>query len=214
MDNYSDFDENSHLYKTMRSFRGKREGRIMLSVGAMLVFFGLVLGVVLYRLTGDDIPFDTDGLIDRYFGGMFSQANSLNGKIGVILSSFLHEITLPSLTFIFGYTVFSPIFSSALCIWKATLCAYAICMLEFTAVSGIFVESLLFLIAQIAIISVDVSVAMRSYVYSTKFNSDKVSLKDVVKRSDSLSYICDFIISAGILFISIAGTLIVINFIR
>ena len=213
MDNYDDFYGNSSLYKTMNSFRGRREVQITLSVCAMLVFIGLALGVVLYRITGDDITVDTDALVGRYFKGMFADAVGAGGKVSVIFSSFLHEIMFPALVFVMGYTVFAPVFSAALCVWKAALCGFAVCMLEFTSVNGIFVESLIYLICQIAIISVNVSVAVRAFFFSTAFNTSSVKLADVVKRTDSRNYICDFIISAGIILVSVAGTLIVINFI-
>ena len=213
MENY-DIYENQSLYRTMNRFRAKRESRIALSVGAMLVFIGLALGVVLYRACGDDISLDTTSIVSRYFGGMFTEAHGFGAKVSVIFYAFLHEIALPALVFVCGYTVFAPVLSAVLCVWKATLCGFAICMLEFTAVNGIFVESLVYLMSQIAIISVSVSVAMRAFFFSGYFNSEHVSLSDVVKKSESRAYICDFIISAGVVFVTVAGTLILINFIR
>lgn len=213
MENY-DIYENPSLYRTMNRFRARRESRIALSVSAMLVFLGLALGVVLYRICGDDISLDTTSIVSRYFGGMFSGATDFGAKVSVIFYAFLHEIIFPAVVFVCGYTVFAPVLSAALCMWKATLCGFAVCMLEFTSVNGIFVESLIYLISQIAVISVSVSVAMRAFFFSTYFNSENVSLADVVKRTESRAYICDFVISAGVVFATVAGTLILINFIR
>ena len=178
----------------------------------MLVFVGLALGVILYRIAGDGVDIDTDALIGSYFRGMFAQANGVGAKINVIMSSFCHEIILPALVFVMGYTVFAPIFSAFICVWKAALCGFAICMLEFTTHNGIFVESLIYLMCQIAIISVSVSTALRACFFSNAFNSDKVCLADVVKRRDSRTYIVDFIISAGVLFVTVTLTLVLINF--
>ena len=213
MENY-DIYENQSLYRTMNRFRAKRESRIALSVSAMLVFLGLSLGVVLYRICGDDISLDTTSIVSRYFGGMFNGADGFVAKVSIIFYAFLNEIIFPALVFVCGYTVFAPVLSAALCMWKATLCGFAICMLEFTSVNGIFVESLIYLVSQIAIISVSVSVAMRAFFFSDFFNSERVNLADVVKRAESRAYICDFIISAGVIFMTVAGTLILINFIR
>ena len=180
----------------------------------MLVFLGLALGVVLYRICGDDISLDTTSIVSRYFGGMFADTSGFGARISIIFYAFLNEIALPALVFACGYTVFAPVLSAALCVWKATLCGFAICMLEFTSVDGIFVASLIYLVSQIAIISVSVSVAIRAFFFSGYFNSERVSLADVIKRHESRAYICDFIISAGVIFITVAGTLILINFIR
>ena len=201
------------LYKTMNAYRGRREVKIAMTTAAMLVFLGLALGVVLYRISGNDIDVDADSVIGTYFRGMFAQAHGAGDKLGVILFCFYHEIAFPALVFVLGYTVFAPIFSAALCVWKAAVCGFAICMLEFTTQNGIFVESLIYLICQIAIISVDVSVAMRAFFYSSTFCADNVRLADVFKRDDSRAYFFDFIISAGVLFIAVTLTLVLINFI-
>lgn len=212
MENY-DIYETPSLYRTMNRFRAKRESRIALAVSAMLVFLGLALGVVLYRICGDDVSLDTTSIVSRYFGGMFAQSDGFGAKISVIFYAFLNEIALPALVFACGYTVFAPVFSAALCMWKATLCGFAICMLEFTSINGIFVESLIYLLSRIAIISVSVSVAIRALFFSNYFNAERVSLADVVKKAESRAYICDFIISSGVIFVTVAGTLILINFI-
>ena len=204
---------NESLYKTMNAYRGRREARIAMSTAAMLVFAGLALGVILYRISGEDIDIDTDALIGNYFRGMFAEADGAGAKLGVMLSCFWHEMAFPALVFVMGYTVFAPIFSAAICVWKSALCGFAICMLEFTTQNGIFVESLIYLVCQIAIISGNVSVALRAFFYSATFNSDEVKLADVFGRSDSRAYIVDFVISSGVLFLTITLTLVLINFI-
>lgn len=210
--NYEDMYTDESLYKTMRPYKAKREARIAVSVCAMLVFIGLALGVILYRISGNEIDIDADNLIGTYFRGMFAKADSVSAKLGVILSSFYHELMFPLLVFIMGYTVFAPIFSAAICVWKAAVCGFAVCMLEFTTHNGIFIESLLYLICQIAIISVDVSVAIRAFFYSSQFCKGNTGLADLVKRDDSRAYFFDFIISAGVLFVSVTLTLVAINF--
>ncbi len=209
---YDDMYTQESLYKTMRAYRGKREARAALSVCAMLVFIGLVLGVVLYRIAGYGIDIDADSVIGSYFNGMFAQADSAADKLGVILSAFYHEIAFPALVFVMGYTVFAPIFSAAICIWKAALCGFAICMLEFTTHNGIFVESLIYLASQIAIISIDVSIAIRAFFNSSEFLKRESTVLDIFKREDSRAYFFDFVISAGVLFITVILTLVLINF--
>lgn len=199
------------LYKTMRAFRGKRETRIAVATAAMLVFLGLALGAVIYRCSGADIGVDADALIGRYFKGIFSQATSIGGRLGIVLSCFVHELIFPALVFFFGYTVFAPIFSSAICLWKAAVCGFAVCMLEFTDQGGIFIESLIYLVAQIAVISVDVSVALRAYFFSSSLHSGKLTLVDIFKRADSRAYFFDFVISAGALFAAVTLTLVLIG---
>lgn len=210
---YEDIYNDESLYRTMHAFRGKREVKTALGVFSMLVFTGLVLGVVLYRITGDSIDIDADFIIGTYFKGMFAEADSFSDKLFVILASFYHEILFPLLVFVMGYTVFAPIFSAAICVWKAAVCSFAICMLEFTTHNGIFIESLIYLACQIAIISVSVSVAIRAIFYSKRFQNTGASLVDIVKRDDSRAYILDFVVSAGVLFVTITLTLVLINFI-
>lgn len=209
---YEDMYTNETLYKTMRAYRGRKEARAAIAVSAMLVFIGLALGVILYRISGDGIDMDADSLIGNYFRGMFAEARSASDKIGVIVSSFYHEIAFPALVFIMGYTVFAPIFSAAICVYKAAICSFAICMLEFTTQNGIFVESLIYLACQIAIISVNATVAIRAYFYSVEFLKGEACLIDIFKRDDSRAYFFDFIISAGVLFITVTLTLVLINF--
>ncbi len=201
------------LYRTMRAYRGRREVRMALSICSMLVFIGLALGVVLYRVTGDSIDIDADFIIGTYFKGMFAEADSLSDKLFVILSSFYHEMLFPLLVFVMGYTVFAPVFCAAICVWKASVCSFAICMLEFTTQGGIFIESLIYLASQIAIISVSVSVAIRALFYSKRFQNAGASLIDIIKRDDSRAYILDFVVSSGVLFVTVTLTLVLINFI-
>lgn len=209
---YEAYNEDA-LYKTMNEYRGKREARIALATAVILVFMGLALGVVLFRIIGDKVTSETDFLVGEYFKGMFAEADGFGDKLGVVIDSFVHELIFPMLVFAFGYTVFAPVFSAALCVWKSALCGFAVCMLELTSISGLFVESLIYLISQIAVISVCVSVALRAFFFSRKFCSDKAELADVFKRADSREYIFDFVISAGVLFITVILTLVVINFI-
>lgn len=212
---YREYDmfNDSHLYKTMNEYRAKREARIAMATSAMLVFIGLALGVILYRIVGDDIDVDTDALIGTYFRGMLANASGFGEKLKVILDSFFHELAFPAFVFALGYTVFAPIACAAICVWEAAVCGFAICMLEFTSVSGIFVESLLYLGSRIAIISICVSVALRAFFFSRAFNSDRVELADVIKRQDAREYAVDFIISAGVLFVTVILTLVMMNFV-
>ena len=210
---YENIYNDESLYRTMRAYRGRREVKVTLSICSMLVFIGLVLGVILYRITGESIDIDADSIISTYFKGMFAEADSLADKLFVIMSSFYHEILFPLLVFAMGYTVFAPIFCAAICVWKAAVCSFAICMLEFTTQNGIFIESLIYLASQIAIISVSVSVAIRALFYSKRFQNKGASLADIVKRNDSREYILDFVVSAGVLFVTITLTLVLINFI-
>lgn len=210
---YDEMFEEQSLYRTMNEYKGRREARVALATAVILVFMGLALGVVLFRIVGDEITSETDFLVGDYFKGMFAEAQTLGDKLGVIVDSFFHELTFPLIVFAFGYTVYAPVFSAALCIWKSALCGFAICMLELTTMSGIFVESLIYLISQITVISICVSVAMRAFFYSRRFCSDEVFLSDIFKRADSRAYILDFVISAGVLFMTVTLTLVLINFI-
>ncbi|MBQ4136599.1 MAG: hypothetical protein IJD67_00675 [Clostridia bacterium] len=212
---YREYDafEDSRLYKTMNEYRAKREARIAMATSAMLVFIGLALGVILYRIVGEDIDVDQDALIGTYFRGMLANASGFGEKLRVILDSFFHELAFPAFVFVLGYTVFAPIACAAICVWEAAVCGFAICMLEFTSVGGIFIESLLYLISRIAIISICVSVSLRAFFFSRAFNSDRVELKDVIKRQDARAYAIDFVISAGVLFVTVILTLVMMNFV-
>lgn len=203
--------EYESLYKTMNAYSGRREAKIALAAATVLVFVGFAIGAVLYSISGIDI--DGDLLISGYFDGMFASADSVGEKIGIVLACFYHEVAFPTLVFISGYTVFAPLFASAICVTRATICAFSVCMLEFTSRGGIFIESLIFLICQIALISIDVSIAVRAYFHSISFCSRSSSISDILKRGDSRAYFFDFIISAGVLFTAVTLTIVLINLI-
>lgn len=199
------------LYRTMNEYKGRREARIALASAGILVFLGLALGIVLFRIVGDNLTSEGDCLIENYFKGMFSEAHGLGAKIKVIIDSYFHELMFPLVVFVFGYTVYAPIFSAAICVWKSTLCGFALCMLEFTTLSGIFIESLIYLISRIVIIAISVSVALRAFAYSSRFTSGRAELADVFKRADSREYAFDFVISAGLLFITVTLSLVLLS---
>ncbi len=203
--------ERETLYKSMNEYKDAREGRIALASAGILVFLGLTLGVVLFRIVSDNITSDNDYILGDYFNGIFLESEGLGAKLKIIIDSYFHELLFPFVTFVFGYTVFAPLFSAALCIWQSALCGFSVCMLDFSKLSGMFTESLIYLACRVLIIVICISVSLRAFLYSRKFVSEKSSLADIFKRSDSKEYAIDFLISGAALFIVLTLTLVLLS---
>ncbi len=202
------------LYRTMNEYRGKKEAGAALAAAAMLAFAGLALGVVFYRVGASDAGIDADADIVGCFRTMFDDLTGAGDRVSLVLSCFFREVFPLVLIFVGGYTVFAPILSAALCLWSSAVCGFAVCMLEATGVGGIFLESLIFLVCRIAIISICISASLRAYFFSKNFCKKGAELVDVFKKDESRVYFFDFVISSGSMFLCVSITLLLICLIR
>ncbi len=123
---------------------------VMLAASSLFIF-GSFLGCALYHFLGIGESELYDNLIERYFLALFYRCDGALDVAMVALDCCTHELWLFIAVFFAGFTLFVPIVSAAVLLYRGVLFGFAVTMLQFSLRTGILLDSLVYLGASLAI---------------------------------------------------------------
>lgn len=122
-----------------------------LLAASSLFIFGSFVGCAVYRLLGIGESELYDNLIERYFLALFNRCGSTLDIVRVAADCCLHELWMFIAVFFAGFTLFTPLVSGALLLYRGILFGFAITMLQFSNRTGLLLDSIVYLFAAFAI---------------------------------------------------------------
>ncbi len=125
--------------------------RTVMLAASSLFIFGSFVGCAIYRFLGIGESELYDNLIERYFLALFYKCGSGLDIAMVSLECCMHELWVFIAVFLTGFTLFIPIVSSVIMLYRGMLFGFAVTMLQFSLRTGILLDSIVYLAANLAI---------------------------------------------------------------
>lgn len=125
--------------------------RTVMLAASSLFIFGSFIGCAVYRFLGIGESELYDNLIERYFLALFYKCEGGLDVAMVVLEACMHELWVFALVFFAGFTLFVPVVSGVFLLYRGLLFGFAVTMLQFSVKTGILLDSLVYLCANLAI---------------------------------------------------------------
>lgn len=122
-----------------------------LLAASSLFIFGSFVGCAIYRLLGFGESELYDNLIERYFLSLFDRCATPLDIVRVAADCCLHELWMFIAVFFAGFTLFTPLVSGAMLLYRGVLFGFSLTMLQFSTRTGLLLDSMVYLFAAFAI---------------------------------------------------------------